>query len=105
MLNVGSQLNAAELAQVRRGELTDLWTLPTSAEVAKALRRLKNRNAPKLIPVTNSCPSFSLSLAQRHLWQLHQARYWHQRSLAEILKAGHRAVKFTGMIADLFHTI
>ena len=54
----------------------DLGTVPTSAEVAKALGKLKNGKAPG---------SFNI--------------------LPEMLKAGGRVEEFTAMIADLVHII
>ena len=43
MLNVRSQFDSAELAEVRQRETdADLGTVPTSAEVAKAIGKLKN---------------------------------------------------------------
>ena len=49
-----SQLDGAELAEVRQSETdADLGTVPTSAEVAKALGKLKNGKAPgssKILP-------------------------------------------------------
>ena len=46
VMNVRRQFNSAELAEVRQRETgADLGTLPTSAEVAKALGKLKNGKA------------------------------------------------------------
>ena len=77
VLNVRSQFDVAELAEVRQRETdADLGTVPTSAEVAKALGKLKNGKAPG-----------------------------NSNILPEILKAGGRVQEFTGMIADLVHRI
>ena len=72
-----SQFDDAELAEVRQRETdADLGTVPTSAEVAKALRKLTNGKAP----VSSNI-------------------------LPEMLKAGGRVKEFTGMIADSVHRI
>ena len=47
VLNVRSLFDGVELAEVRQRETgADLGTVPTSAEVAKALGKLKNGKAP-----------------------------------------------------------
>ena len=47
VLNVRSQFDGAELAEVRQRETdANLGTVPTSAEVVKALGKLKNGKAP-----------------------------------------------------------
>ena len=71
VLNVRSQFDGAKQAEVRQRE-TDADLVPTSAEVAKALGRLKNGKAPSSSNI-----------------------------LPEMLKAGGRVEEFTGMIADL----
>ena len=72
-----SQFDGAELAEVRQRETdADLGTVPTSAEVAMALGKLKNGKA------TGS-----------------------SNILPEMLKAGGRVEEFTGMIADLVYSI
>ena len=72
-----SQLDGVELAEVRQRETgADLGSLPTSAEVNKALGKLKNMKAPGSSNI-----------------------------LLEMLKAGGRVEKFTGMLADLVHRI
>ena len=77
LLNVRTQFDGAELAEVRQRETdADLGTVPTSAEVAKVLGKLKNGKA-----------SGSSNI------------------LPEMLKVGSRVVEFTGMIADLVHRI
>ena len=77
VLNVRSQFDGAELAEVRQRETdADLGPLPTSAEVAKALGKLKNGKAPGSSNI-----------------------------LPEMLKAGGRVEEFTAMIADLVHRI
>ena len=77
VLNVRSQFDGAELAEVRqRVTDADLGTVPTLAEVAKSLGKQKNGKAPgssKIMP--------------------------------EMLKAGGRVEEFTGIIADLVHRI
>ena len=70
VLNVRSQIDGAELAEVRkRKTYVDLGTVPTSAEVAKALGKLKNGKA-------SDCSNI----------------------LPEMLKAGSRVEEFTVMI-------
>ena len=72
-----NQFDGAELAEVRQRETdADLGTVPTSAEVAKALGKLKNGKAPGSSNI-----------------------------LPEMLKAGGRVEEFTTMIADLVHRI
>ena len=47
MLNLRTQFDSAELAEVRQRETdADLGTVPASAEVAMALGKLMNRKAP-----------------------------------------------------------
>ena len=77
VLNVRSQFDGAELAEVRQRETdADLGTVITSAELAKALGKLKNGKAPG---ISNIFP--------------------------EMLKADCRVEEFIGMIADLVHRI
>ena len=77
VLNVRSQFDGAELAEVRHRETdADLGTVLASAEVAKALGKLKNGKAPGSSNI-----------------------------LPEMLKAGGRVEEFTAMIADLVHRI
>ena len=72
-----SQFDGTELAEVRQRETgAVLGTVPTSAEVAKALGKLKNGKA---LGSSNILP--------------------------EMLKAGGRVEEFTRMIADLVHRI
>ena len=72
-----SQFDGTELAEVRQRETeADLGTVLASAEVAKALGKLKNGKAPGSSNI-----------------------------LLEMLKAGGRVKEFTGMVADLVHRI
>ena len=56
VLNMRSQFDGAELAEVRQRETdADLGTVPTSSKVAKALGKLKNEKAPGSSNILPEC--------------------------------------------------